>query len=930
LKRTKQMFSIFLVLLSSFLISSNTFAGTILVSSGGNIQAAINSATDGDFILVDNGTYTITSTITISIGVTIRSKNGPENTVIDGSNLIGCVHMTNSAAILDGFTITHGNGYFGGGVQCDNGIVQNCIIENNNGTNDGGGVALSNSGMVINCIIRNNTAVWGGGVRCFGGTVRGCLITGNTANPNGGGVNIWTSGTIQNCTIVNNTAANGSGIHLWNNGSVHGVVENSIIYNNTGSSNCIIDAGSISYCCTTPAPDVSLGTGNITADPLFVNATTGDYRLSNASTLIDAGSNADWMNTALDLNDNNRILYDNVDIGAYEYKIPYVIGGPIPVASWPVGNPTIYTNPPTLNWYLGVSTTGLSYEIQYAVASDSWPEDDVYFTSSSLSYTIISALTAGVQYAWRVRSTSGTQKSAWSTTAYFTMVSSSATGPVIPTASWPVGNPTIYVNPPTLNWYLEASSTGLSYEIQYAVASDSWPNDDVFFTSSSLSYTITSGLPGGVQYAWRVRSNDGTHRSSWSATAYFTMVASTATGPVIPTASWPVGNPTIYVNPPTLNWYLGTSAAGLTYQIQCVVASGSWPADDVFFTSSSLSYTVTSTLEAGVQYAWRVRSTNGTHTSNWSTTAYFTMVASSATGPVVPTPSWPVGNPTNYVNPPALYWYLGASSTGLTYQIQCVPASGSWPTEDVFVTSSSLSYTITSALTSGVQYAWRVRSTNGSQTSAWSTTAYFTMVAGSTPVQPITGSPTDLALVTTNSPELFWYLPTAASSEQEYQLKYSTSSDMSDAILISDINSLKYKLNNLNSGATYYWTVQSKNSDGIVSLASKQGSFTVESVTDVEQNTNKIEVPEKFSLYQNFPNPFNPTTKIGFGIAEAGRYSLRIFNVLGQEVTILANRNFAPGTYEINFNAGNLMSGIYFYQLNGDNVNIIKKMILAK
>ncbi len=98
----------------------------------------------------------------------------------------------------------------------------------------------------------------------------------------------------------------------------------------------------------------------------------------------------------------------------------------------------------------------------------------------------------------------------------------------------------------------------------------------------------------------------------------------------------------------------------------------------------------------------------------------------------------------------------------------------------------------------------------------------------------------------------------------------------------------------------------------------------LDGVTDV----NPIEaVPSKFGLEQNYPNPFNPSTKIEFSIAEAGLYAVKVFNVLGQEVATVANQDFSAGKYTFNFDASNLTSGIYFYKLVGDNVNITKKMM---
>ncbi len=600
-------------------------------------------------------------------------------------------------------------------------------------------------------------------------------------------------------------------------------------------------------------------------------------------------------------------------------------GGPVqPIASWPIENGTQYTNPPTLSWYLSSSGTGLTYEIQYKLASDTWPADGIFVTSLTTSF-ITTSLTGGVQYAWRVRSTNGTTKSVWSDQALFTMVAS-AGGPVQPIASWPIGNATQYTNPPTLSWYLGSGGPGLTYEIQSKLASDPWPADGIFVTSATMSFT-TSSLTGGFQYAWRVRSSNGTTKSVWSDQALFTMAASTG-GPVQPIASWPIGNTTQYTNPPILTWYLSIGGTGLTYEIQYVPASDPWPADGIFQTSATMSFTTTS-LIGGVQYAWRVRSTNGAIKSVWSDYALFTM-ATSTGGPVQPIASWPIGNTTQYTNPPTLFWYLSSSGTGLTYEIQCKPASDPWPADGIFTTSATKSLTTTS-LTDGVQYAWRVRSTNGTTKSDWSDPALFTMVANNAPVQPITGSPTNLVTVNTSSPELFWYLPTAG-SDQHYVLIYSTSSDMSNAVSLSDINALHYKVENLNQGATYYWMVKSKKSDGTTSIASKTGSFVVAGVTAVDNESSLI--PKTFVVSQNYPNPFNPTTTIKYGLPSAANVSIKVYDMLGQEVKALVNGYKNAGTFNVNWNGDNnngskVSSGTYIFRvISGSNIKTIKMVLL--
>jgi hypothetical protein len=99
-------------------------------------------------------------------------------------------------------------------------------------------------------------------------------------------------------------------------------------------------------------------------------------------------------------------------------------------------------------------------------------------------------------------------------------------------------------------------------------------------------------------------------------------------------------------------------------------------------------------------------------------------------------------------------------------------------------------------------------------------------------------------------------------------------------------------------------------------------------LTDVKSDVSVL--PTEFSLDQNYPNPFNPSTTIKFSVPKAGNYSLRVFNVLGQEVAKLHSGQLTAGNHEATFNASRLSSGVYFYNLSGNDVNMTKKMMLIK
>jgi Secretion system C-terminal sorting domain len=88
--------------------------------------------------------------------------------------------------------------------------------------------------------------------------------------------------------------------------------------------------------------------------------------------------------------------------------------------------------------------------------------------------------------------------------------------------------------------------------------------------------------------------------------------------------------------------------------------------------------------------------------------------------------------------------------------------------------------------------------------------------------------------------------------------------------------------------------------------------------------------PMTYSLSQNYPNPFNPSTKINFSIQKAGVVTLKIYNILGQEVATLVNYDLKPGAYSATFDASRLSSGVYFYTIHSGNFVQSKKMMLLK
>jgi len=108
------------------------------------------------------------------------------------------------------------------------------------------------------------------------------------------------------------------------------------------------------------------------------------------------------------------------------------------------------------------------------------------------------------------------------------------------------------------------------------------------------------------------------------------------------------------------------------------------------------------------------------------------------------------------------------------------------------------------------------------------------------------------------------------------------------------------------------------------------GQVEIRMPTGIDDRPDGASLPADFLLEQNYPNPFNQSTVIGFGLPTASQVILQVFNVLGQSVVTLVDRPMDAGWHEVEFDGGELPSGIYFFRLRQENGNLTRKMILVK
>jgi photosystem II stability/assembly factor-like uncharacterized protein len=149
-------------------------------------------------------------------------------------------------------------------------------------------------------------------------------------------------------------------------------------------------------------------------------------------------------------------------------------------------------------------------------------------------------------------------------------------------------------------------------------------------------------------------------------------------------------------------------------------------------------------------------------------------------------------------------------------------------------------------------------------------------------------------------------------------------------VFVSDDQAINWK--NITPGlAKTVAEVLGTNNDSLY-VGPYQGGVWKRSITNILTDVKKdfSEVPNKFSLTQNYPNPFNPSTKISWQTPVSGWQTLKVYDVLGNEVATLVNEYRSVGSHEIEFNGSNLSSGIYLYRLQAGDYFETKKMILLR
>jgi hypothetical protein len=291
------------------------------------------------------------------------------------------------------------------------------------------------------------------------------------------------------------------------------------------------------------------------------------------------------------------------------------------------------------------------------------------------------------------------------------------------------------------------------------------------------------------------------------------------------------------------------------------------------------------------------------------------------TVPSSPSLLLPSNNETNIAISPTLSWYSSDEATSYRLQVSNNPNFTSRMFDRSGITNTSQQIL---ALSHDTIYYWRVNASNSAGTSSYSSTRSFRTIPAS-PVVPTLAAPPDGTTGISSGPSLSWNASIGATA---YRLQLSTSPSFSSfSYDIGGITGTSHQVSGLANNTIYYWRVNANN-DGGASAWSTAWNFKTGDPTSVELLHS--EVPTQFYLEQNYPNPFNPSTRIEFSVPRSTFVTLKVFNLLGEEVCTLATQEFKEGTYTVDWNASGAPSGVYFYRLCGGSFAETRRMLLLK
>ncbi len=916
------------------------------------IQAALNAAQSGDTVLVQPGTYKENIIWPIVNGITLIADGDTSNTIIDGNGSGSVINMISNNVIdstteLRGFRITNGgNSTKGGGIylQKSNPKLVNLLICQNNAI-DGGGIYLDNSKVIcIKLVIRDNN-----NQGIFIKNSSTCKLINSNINQNYGGIYLYDYSYLfmDDSYILQNKGAGGIFSYYSNI-----ILNNVIIKGNSGiyggginfGGKLINQAGIISLDNVLIDQNIAFYDGG----GLYLGSSTflaKNVRISNNS--ADRGGGVFILQDTL----KNCIIYNNSaksEGGGIWIRHSSILGSIIANNSSKDGGGifaseygfnmdsctiacnnsnkggAIFINPNNSDVKINRTTFVNNVSASLGVV-DSYSNYQSDFINSNFKNNNFAIFNANPNFVTATNNWWGDNSGPYHPTQNSNgkgdsvnqfvnvlpfLTQPNTTAPPIPIQNVKITNTSI--SSIALNW--DASPLGdlKGYKVYWDTDSLGYTYKNSYDVGKNTGYTIT-GLNSNSTYHIAITCYDNSGNESW-----FSKELVVATKLASPALSYPANNSTDVSLTPTLSW--STVLGADKYRLE--VNTKSDFSGTVIYDQDTVSQITKQVggLTDSTKYYWRVTALNNSGNSSYTSNVFSFSTAQAVIPdglfnggiavPVSPTLRW---NKT-----PGASRYRLEVNTKTDFTGTVIFDSDNIP--DTLQAISGLEYnTFYYALVTAYSNALAKTSTSR---------LYGFLTELATPVLKI---PADSSTNVILTPSLIW---SAVFGADKFKLEVNTNPDFSDSVVFNKIVLSDTVQINLNENTRYYWRVTALNTLG--NSSEKSVTFTFKTLKLTGTNNAGNIIPDNYIVYQNYPNPFNPLTVIRYALPSESKISIIVYNILGQEIKTLLNTTESAGYHEVNFNAGNLASGIYFYRITAVSTDgkkefvDVKKLVLMK
>lgn len=463
-----------------------------------------------------------------------------------------------------------------------------------------------------------------------------------------------------------------------------------------------------------------------------------------------------------------------------------------------------------------------------------------------------------------------------------------------------------------LRWH--PAQTAARYHVQ--LATDSTFAAGLLLNDSTITDTVrqTGALPFFKWLYWRVRAVNLTGASAYGPVWAFRTRVDTPATPVLKT---PLRDAVGLLSSVEFRWYATPGAE--QYHIQLSPDSAAWSGplvDDSLVTDTSLAVHGLRYVQA---YRWRVRARNASGAGSWSEVRGF---RTRETDPAIPTLIAPADGASTGDSTVHLAWSRPEGSQG--FIVHLAPESLFTPGPALREIVSSDSTVSVRGLSFASRYWWRVTarfdsSVYGPTSPAW------TFITG----LPVPGAvqllqPARDLVIARDTLTFVWRK--AGPNVLRYWLEYAIDSTFVVKAVDSLVSDTSRTVAIPGNGLRYYWRVRAGNPTGW-GVFSEARTFTRALVA---AGRDGHDIPERWVLEQSYPNPFNPSTTIRYGLPVRSHSRLVVFNTIGEEVAVLQDGNEDAGYHEVRFDASGLPSGVYLCRIRAGAFVATTKLLLVR